>query len=877
MPSQKAPQGKMESMYQNVEEDNSLLKKIGLKKEDTRPVEVTLFPGIEQEIDDPTPYGCRDVEITLKWDNSNIPLGFFVLDPTGAETASTPSNEEIIEGIEKGVNERTIHLEKLGETKDDERYKIGVFALEDVDQEIDFTVEYSWKQNISREKGDNLASATNGAVLASNINAPLMYIKKDEIPKDTKDALYKLGVEKIHLINIGNYLETDVKNEINNIAKVSEYNDYLELYNKIKSYTNSKDVVFSTIDPWTYYYSLYPEPVGEYPGAYFFGPAAFIAAHHGAPVLIVDNHPELSQSVVWHTEFWRNTANDTFRPNLPSVASMVLTGRNVLKFLESYDYDLSKSKEELSTMITVADQFDIGSTWDRTFTGRLIPGRFSSTPVDISYWISRSVFYPALIFENPGLDSAGVDLVNGSSSKVVPILGKLRNPIGTDLVITKDQMEENYKYPLLHTYNVYLYKFNEVAADKHWGGKYTTANGIIPYETVSKHPIDQGAVEGKTAAYVPDLHETYATPFYGRQAGYSNVFSTQYEKAIDNLNEGVIMWMESCHGGNGNYGALSFWDSESPYVYEENPWRAYERPLISLGTTNEFLKYLPHLLSEQGLPSFSILFNIASLLSTPLDLISIDKGSTEYPDVAVMNPQVKPSLLVDAFPVDLHIKESNGLSLIPIIGRSFRAYGDGVIIDPLPGGENVLAGYNGLDFDEDLDNLHSMGFNAVSCLVAYTYLHQVMIRHGTSYQILDPWSTSWYSGIWLHSIPRQIALGHTIGEAYEQGMAEVGMQYLVDQWWWDLNENVVFFGDPDLRVWAPESRWDQEKKNHCTVEDVESPDLEEDFSVHGHMPFGATSYPHEKEPQPMIPIWLIVIIAVIILLLIVLVTMGRKK
>jgi len=58
----------------------------------------------------------------------------------------------------------------------------------------------------------------------------------------------------------------------------------------------------------------------------FIGPAAYIAAHHGAPVVIVDNHPELSQAVVWHTEFWRKTANDLFRFNLPSVACMMLTG-----------------------------------------------------------------------------------------------------------------------------------------------------------------------------------------------------------------------------------------------------------------------------------------------------------------------------------------------------------------------------------------------------------------------------------------------------------------------------------------------------------------------------------------------------------------------
>jgi hypothetical protein len=51
--------------------------------------------------------------------------------------------------------------------------------------------------------------------------------------------------------------------------------------------------VFTTIDPWTYWYVAEDKPAGEYPGALFIGPAAFIAAHHGCPVLIVDLHPQL--------------------------------------------------------------------------------------------------------------------------------------------------------------------------------------------------------------------------------------------------------------------------------------------------------------------------------------------------------------------------------------------------------------------------------------------------------------------------------------------------------------------------------------------------------------------------------------------------------
>jgi hypothetical protein len=883
MPTQSLPddEGIMETNFDTVEEDTSLLARMGLKDSNKQDVNILLYPGIEVDIDDATPYGCRNIEFTLKWNNPGVSLGFVVLDPTGAETASAPSNEEIVEGLEEGITEHTIKLDKLGETGEDEKYRICVFSLDDVTRPVDFTVEYSWQQNMSRLEGDCLASATEGAVLASMLNAPLLYVSTDNIPESTKDILYKLGVEKIHLVNLGGHLSKDVKNEIKDITETKVFTEYVDVYDAIRDLTDSIDVIFSTVDPWTTYQSKGQIPDEEYYGARFIGPAAYIAAHHGAPVLIVDNHPKLSQAVVWHTVFWQETANAGARPHLPSVACMVLTGRSVIEFLESIGYDLPTDKDELATMITVADHFDIGITWDRTFTGRLIPGRFCYSPADIAYWMARDVFYPGLIFENPALQGP-VTLENGSKSKVTPYIGKFFKPLGTDLRIIRQSKDEEYVYPLLHTYNVYMYNFNKDAS-KHWGGYYSTAQGITPYVDPSTSPdarIDDGAVEGKVGAYVPDLHETVVAPFYATQAGYSNCFSTNFDITMENLNKGVIMWMESCHGGNGGYGSLGFWNPESPYVADEeyNPWRAYERPFLSIGNIKEFIKYLPEILGKEDNALIKTLCNLASLVALPLDLLTVDWGSTEDPDTALYNPDIKFFMLTDAFHTDFHIKENGLKSLIPIIGRKYRAHGDGIVINPSLAGENVLVKYNGIDFDEKLGNLHSMGMNAVSCLIAHTYMHAALLRHGTPYQILDPWATSWYSGIWLHSIPRQLALGYTIGQAYEQGMAEVGIQYLVDQWWWDLNENVCFYGDPDLRVWTPKTDWDHEHKNHWEKEETRPLSYDAKINLDGHTPYGAVKYPHEKEPQLFfLPTWLIIVIALILILILALAGISRKK
>ena len=167
----------------------------------------------------------------------------------------------------------------------------------------------------------------------------------------------------------------------------------------------------------------------------------------------------------------------------------------------------------------------------------------------------------------------------------------------------------------------------------------------------------------------------------------------------------------------------------------------------------------------------------------------------------------------------------------------------------------------------------------MSCC-SYLYA-STFIRHGTPYQILDPWSTSWYSGIWLHGIPRALALGKTIGQAYEEGMSEVGIQYLVNQWWWDLNENVLFYGDPDLRVWTPSTEYDYESNNNWDKDETMPITYNADLTLNGHMPFGAVSYPNAREKQELffgiLPFWFIVLLVLIILFIIIVAVFARKK
>ena len=132
-------------------------------------------------------------------------------------------------------------------------------------------------------------------------------------------------------------------------------------------------------------------------GSRFIGPAALVAAHHGCPVLITDIHPDLSQAVVYHKDFWIKTAPDRTEP---SAGDMVISGRQVYEFLDKHNFDKDKGsfEESMETIITVAGQFNIGPSWDRTFVGLAKSGRFHFSPTDTAYWICRNEFYPAMIW-----------------------------------------------------------------------------------------------------------------------------------------------------------------------------------------------------------------------------------------------------------------------------------------------------------------------------------------------------------------------------------------------------------------------------------------------------------------------------------------------
>ncbi|HEC86310.1 MAG TPA: hypothetical protein ENI49_00320 [Thermoplasmatales archaeon] len=508
----------------------------------------------------------------------------------------------------------------------------------------------------------------------------------------------------------------------------------------------------------------------------------------------------------------------------------------------------------MESMITVAGQYDIGIPWDRVFFGKAAPGRFFGSPVDVSHWISRSVFYPALIFVNPSTDPNGIRLINGSISHRRPLLAWTR----FGLVIDREQQEEKFRYPVLQTFLCYNHRFNE-RASKYWGWKYTCADGVIPGETPSFNAIDDGVrlkYEGVPGAFFPDFTSSEIIPLYLSRAGYSNVFSTSFDAVVHNLNQGVILWVGSAHGGSGDGGVLLFWNPNSSLVHETNPWRGYE---WYLGSTEE-----PDTLTMESYGVIPMLFGNPT-----------GKGFTGHGifrtafDYA---PAKKPFL--DLIGKILNLPVLKYLS--PEWLRDTEDYYDGVVGSVMIGTIHQKA-YNGSEMDDALENLHSTGIINGACLISTKYMHLAMIRHGSVFQVLDPWPTSWYT-TWTQFIPRNLALGKTIGEAFIDGIKHVGIFYISEppQWWADIKQNVCFFGDPDLRPFVPGTKYSD--KNCWEREDAEPMKYVSGFSVDGHMPYGATEYPHAYQPLAITLIILaITIISILIVVGVTVVSIRGKK
>ena len=150
-------------------------------------------------------------------------------------------------------------------------------------------IELSW--SISRLPVDYqnyLESAANAAVLASLLNAPLLYVYNDEIPAETDWALTRLGVTDIYLVDPSNLQDAGLPALLSVYGTLNNILSHSIMSNMIEFFSGSQDVVVTV-------------PAGD--RNEFFAPAAYSAAAHGSPVYsLCGNTNELTTRAqeTWH-------------------------------------------------------------------------------------------------------------------------------------------------------------------------------------------------------------------------------------------------------------------------------------------------------------------------------------------------------------------------------------------------------------------------------------------------------------------------------------------------------------------------------------------------------------------------------------------------
>jgi len=360
--------------------------------------EVVYHPGYRQTVS--VPANANWLNVSLLWDNVATDLNLALIDPNGrlvmwAPAGSILSNpgREIIELPYPMSGDWTI-----------------IAAWMDANMEQN-NLELSWE--ISRLPTDiqpYMESAANAAVLASLLNAPLLYVYEDQIPAETDWILNRLGVTTLYLVDPNNLQDgglpalLDAYGTLNNIASHSI------MTSMIKSFSGSQDVVITV-------------PIGD--GNEFFAPAAFSAAAHGSPVFsLCGNNNEMTtraqetwapymigpeiNNIYVINKYENRAENGWYDERIPNKFSMMESETSFETFLTSRGAYNATSQQPV---VIVSPVSHIPLSFDRSLQTHFNPGRIPATTSTMaSILINRGLLHRFLFLTAEQADTSLVSM-----------------------------------------------------------------------------------------------------------------------------------------------------------------------------------------------------------------------------------------------------------------------------------------------------------------------------------------------------------------------------------------------------------------------------------------------------------------------------------
>ncbi|MHA1269227.1 MAG: hypothetical protein ACTSPY_05510 [Candidatus Helarchaeota archaeon] len=319
------------------------------------------------------------MNINLNWTSiSNEDLDLWVISPNG-ELVKGPIRNAFTQSISQNSEHITLYYPEQGVWK--------ILITGNQNQTIPFNI------SIKLEKENDyflncIESATNGAVISSLLNYPLLYINNNSIPNSTLEAIQFLNPSKCIILSPRLEISPTIYTILNQtgVQQFENLTSYTDIVFKIKSISSEPDFIITS--------SLNGN----------FAPSTYLAAYHGAPVILSDNlsynihqksletYSQLERTV-FQNPFGKNSLNQS----VPIFDDMTNLSNTFYNWLADMNADYPENK----TVIIVEALDELYPTFDRAIIGKSIVGRFGSQFKDENtILIMNNIYYPILSFIN---------------------------------------------------------------------------------------------------------------------------------------------------------------------------------------------------------------------------------------------------------------------------------------------------------------------------------------------------------------------------------------------------------------------------------------------------------------------------------------------
>jgi len=344
---------------------------------------ISLHPGFTQSIS--VPADAKSLSVSATWDNTATDLNLALLDPSGRLVQWNPAGSIV---TSPGRADSSVDYPRAGNWT-------VVVAWMNANGEQN-NVDLSWQiETLPADLQGYLESAANGAVLASLLNAPLLYVDRDSVPAITQFAAERLGVSTSFLVDPANLHTTAVYNALDTFSAVANLYNYQLVSQWIRSLSDSEAVILSV-------------PVGG--GSELLAAAAYSGAYHGAPVFSMcgdDNLLTTRAEETWFpyligpeidiyitSRYSTRTENGWYDERIPNRYSMLQSATTFEDFLDDRG---AFNSSTVQPVVIVSPTSLVKPSFDRSIQSHFSSGRIpAESPALASVMINRGSLHAFL-------------------------------------------------------------------------------------------------------------------------------------------------------------------------------------------------------------------------------------------------------------------------------------------------------------------------------------------------------------------------------------------------------------------------------------------------------------------------------------------------